>query len=102
MTDPHHFESQDEESVSESFKGLKVDDKGAITYHGSTSFFQLPSDRPSGSRDQQSTSDQAMQRRERLVANAWQQRALENMSDIPVSFSSSNFGQLPAEKWRVS
>ncbi|GJC87480.1 nitrogen assimilation transcription factor nit-4 [Colletotrichum liriopes] len=83
MTDPHHFESQDEESVSESFKGLKVDDKGAITYHGSTSFFQLPGDRPSGSRDHQSTSDHAMQRRERLVANAWQQRALENMSDIP-------------------
>lgn len=84
MTDSHHFESQDEESVSESFKGLKVDDKGAITYHGSTSFFQLPGDRPSGARDQQSTSNQAMQRRERLVANAWQQRALENMSDIPV------------------
>ncbi|GJC99984.1 fungal specific transcription factor [Colletotrichum higginsianum] len=86
MTDSHHFESQDEESVSESFKGLKVDDKGAITYHGSTSFFQLPGDRPSGARDQQSTSNQAMQRRERLVANAWQQRALENMSDIPEPF----------------
>ncbi|KZL80088.1 fungal specific transcription factor [Colletotrichum incanum] len=86
MTDPHHFESQDEESVSESFKGLKVDDKGAITYHGSTSFFQLPGDRPSGSRDHQSTSDHAIQRRERLVANAWQQRALENMSDIPEPF----------------
>ncbi|KAK2030405.1 fungal-specific transcription factor domain-containing protein [Colletotrichum zoysiae] len=86
MTDPHHFESQDEESVSESFKGLKVDDKGAITYHGATSFFHMPGDRPSGSRDQQSTSDHAMQRRERLVANAWQQRALENMSDIPEPF----------------
>ncbi|OBR05343.1 Fungal specific transcription factor [Colletotrichum higginsianum IMI 349063] len=93
MTDSHHFESQDEESVSESFKGLKVDDKGAITYHGSTSFFQLPGDRPSGARDQQSTSNQAMQRRERLVANAWQQRALENMSDIPPLF---NFIYRPA------
>ncbi|KDN62283.1 putative fungal specific transcription factor domain-containing protein [Colletotrichum sublineola] len=84
MTDSNHFESQDEESVNESFKGLKVDDKGAITYHGATSFFHLPGHRPSGSRDQHSTSEQAMQRRERLVANAWQQRALENMSDIPV------------------
>lgn len=102
MTDSHHFESQDEESVSESFKGLKVDDKGAITYHGSTSFFQLPSDRPSGSRDQQSTSDQAMQRRERLVANAWQQRALENMSDIPVWFFPLDPGQLAAERRFVS
>ena len=24
------------------FEGLKFDDKGAITYHGATSFFQLP------------------------------------------------------------
>ncbi|KAI8297563.1 Nitrogen assimilation transcription factor nit-4 [Colletotrichum sp. SAR11_59] len=86
MTDPHHVESQDEESVSESFKGLKVDDKGGITYHGATSFFQLPSDRPLGSRDHTSSSEQAIQRRERLVANAWQQRALENMSEIPEPF----------------
>ncbi|KAK2008873.1 fungal-specific transcription factor [Colletotrichum eremochloae] len=86
MTDSNHFESQDEESVNESFKGLKVDDKGAITYHGATSFFHLPGHRPSGSRDQHSTSEHAMQRRERLVANAWQQRALENMSDIPEPF----------------
>ncbi|TEA18495.1 Nitrogen assimilation transcription factor nit-4 [Colletotrichum sidae] len=86
MTDPHHAESQDEESVSESFKGLKVDDKGSITYHGATSFFQLPSDRTLGSKDTTAPSDQAIHRRERLVANAWQQRALENMSEIPEPF----------------
>lgn len=95
MTDPHHVESQDEESVSESFKGLKVDDKGGITYHGATSFFQLPSDRPLGSRDHTSSSEQAIQRRERLVANAWQQRALENMSEIPVSFLPYDWHALP-------
>ncbi|KAF6829546.1 C6 transcription factor [Colletotrichum musicola] len=86
MTDSHHAESQDDESVSESFKGLKVDDRGGITYHGATSFFQLPNDRPLGSRDPAASSEQAVQRRERLVANAWQQRALENMSEIPEPF----------------
>ncbi|KAF9871318.1 hypothetical protein CkaCkLH20_11239 [Colletotrichum karsti] len=86
MTDPHHVESQDEESVSESFKGLKVDDKGAITYHGATSFFQLPGDRQLGSRDHTSSSEQAMNRRQRLVAKAWEQRAMENMSEIPEPF----------------
>ena len=74
-----------EDFVCESFKGLKVDDNGSITYHGTTSFFQLPDDRRPGFRGLASSSNQATQRRERLVANAWQQRALENLSDIPVS-----------------
>lgn len=73
-----------EDFVCESFKGLKVDDNGGITYHGATSFFHLPDGRPPGFRGLASSSDEATQRRERLVANAWQQRALEDMSDIPV------------------
>ncbi|KAH6695155.1 fungal-specific transcription factor domain-containing protein, partial [Plectosphaerella plurivora] len=75
-----------EDFVCESFKGLKVDDNGAITYHGATSFFQLPDDRRPGFRGLASSSNHATQRRERLVANAWQQRALENLSDIPEPF----------------
>ena len=69
----------------ESFKGVKVDNQGGITYHGTTSFFQLPNERARGSREYPSSlSNQAVQRRERLVANAWHQRVLENYSDIPV------------------
>lgn len=69
----------------DSFKGVKIDNQGGITYHGITSFFQLPNERGRGLKDYPSSlSNQAVQRRERLVANAWQQRVLENYSDIPV------------------
>ncbi|OAA32330.1 hypothetical protein AAL_01662 [Moelleriella libera RCEF 2490] len=78
----------DENGVSGSFKSLKIDDKGSITYHGATSFFNLPSDRNgSGFSDLaflNPSSDADSQHRERLVSNAWHQRALENLSDIPV------------------
>ncbi|PNY24320.1 Nitrogen assimilation transcription factor nit-4 [Tolypocladium capitatum] len=76
----------DEQGISRSFRGLKVDGSGGITYHGTTSFFNLPSDRlPAGS-EYLAPTDTDVQRRERLVQNAWQQRALENLSDIPDPF----------------
>ena len=68
---------------------MKIDDKGAITYHGNTSFFQLPNDHgPAFQTLMESepmlSEDPEMARRERLVSNAWQQRALEDMSATPV------------------
>ncbi|KAJ6438016.1 C6 transcription factor [Purpureocillium lavendulum] len=73
-----------EHGITRGFRGLKIDDRGGITYHGTTSFFNLPSDRlPVGS-DYMANNDSNIQRRERLVNIAWQQRALENLSDIPV------------------
>ncbi|EQK99446.1 Zn(2)-C6 fungal-type DNA-binding domain protein [Ophiocordyceps sinensis CO18] len=79
--------SSDQQCISRSFRGLKIDDKGGITYHGTTSFFNLPSDRaPAVVADRLAPTDTDVQRRERLVNNAWQQRALENMSDIPEPF----------------
>lgn len=77
----------DQQCLVRSFGGLKVDDRGGITYHGTTSFFNLPSDRPPAAAapaDLLALADTDVQRRERLVNNAWQQRALENMSEIPV------------------
>jgi hypothetical protein len=74
----------------QNFEGLKLDDKGGITYHGATSFFQLPT--PSA-QDESPNSDpleiaagleDGGSRRERLVNNAWQQRALETLSETPV------------------
>lgn len=67
--------------------GLKIDDKGGITYHGPTSLFHLPSDRDNMQTDYLPAVDTDAHRRERLVSNAWHQRALENLSDIPVSLS---------------
>ncbi|KAH6608909.1 hypothetical protein Trco_002255 [Trichoderma cornu-damae] len=78
-----------DESISRSFRGLKIDDKGGITYHGTTSFFNLPSDRSSAAvtADLHATAaDIESQRRERLVSNAWQQRVLEEHSGIPEPF----------------
>lgn len=81
-------EPQVDNPDAEGFDGLKVDHKGGITYHGTTSFFQLPGGSQSSLGKQGAFSERgtaAMQRRERLVANAWRQRALEDLSEIPVS-----------------
>jgi hypothetical protein len=72
------------------FEGLTLDDKGGITYHGATSFFQLPKpraqdDKPkSGPLDIPTDLDDRGSRRERLVNNAWQQRMLETSFETPV------------------
>jgi hypothetical protein len=76
----------DDKAVSNrGFRGFKIDDNGAITYHGATSFFQLPGETAMAGEDQSTATDTNVRRRERLVHNAWQQRALENLSEIPVS-----------------
>ncbi|KAH9217762.1 fungal-specific transcription factor domain-containing protein [Leptodontidium sp. 2 PMI_412] len=75
------------------FDGLKRDEKGGITYHGATSFFQLPA--PVGQSDGlggggvRSVLEAAGgggERKERLVSNAWQQRAMETFSETPEPF----------------
>lgn len=78
---------QIDDSIARSFRGLKIDDKGGITYHGTTSFFNLPSDHSSAAVAvdlHASATEVETQRRERLVSNAWQQRVLEEHSGIPV------------------
>jgi len=77
-------------------EGLKVDDKGMITYHGSTSFFQAVSSHAEAETRQQEHDQNAggdvaqasrdIERRERLVNNAWQQRMMESYSGIPEPF----------------
>lgn len=81
--------ASDEQGMNRNFRSLKIDDKGSITYHGATSFFNLPSDRTGpGSAEMPflspPSSDTDSQRRERLIHNAWHQRAMENLSEIPV------------------
>ncbi|KAK8070207.1 C6 transcription factor [Apiospora phragmitis] len=79
--------------LSGSYDGLKVDDKGVITYHGATSFFQAMAGDPSKGPDNEEQDDagssrsaQDMDRRQRLVNNAWHQRALECFTNIPEPF----------------
>ena len=81
--------------LSGSYDGLKVDEKGVITYHGATSFFQAIAGDPAKGHEKDehdehdeagsSRSAQDMDRRQRLVNNAWHQRALECLTNIPVS-----------------
>lgn len=76
------------EGLTGTFRGLKVDERGVLTYHGATSFFHLPSEYAGQDSDMQNLThpdDPLHGRRERLVNNAWQQRALEDLSEIPVS-----------------
>ena len=76
--------------LSGTFEGLKFDDKGGVTYHGATSFFQLPT--PTTQEDHPRSipweilggPDEGNPRKQRLVNNAWQQRALETLSETPV------------------
>ncbi|KAK0109350.1 hypothetical protein ONS96_003168 [Cadophora gregata f. sp. sojae] len=78
------------------FDGLKRDEKGGITYHGATSFFQLPNP---VSRDPSEVPGRdggvypgfleaagGGDRKERLVNNAWQQRAKETFAETPEPF----------------
>lgn len=76
------------EGLTGTFRELKLDERGVLTYHGATSFFHLPSEYTGQEIDAPSSplsEDPVNGRRERLVNNAWQQRALEDLSEIPVS-----------------
>lgn len=70
------------------FKGLAVDARGSITHYGATSFFQLPSAPRPVSQDDNTTpvpvQIQTESGKEKLVQNAWEQRALEVLSETPV------------------
>lgn len=85
------------ESLAGTFRGLKLDERGVLTYHGATSFFHLPTESAGHETDAPSSphsEDPVNGRRERLVNNAWQQRALESLSEIPVSKSWAPFRSL--------
>lgn len=85
----------DEHSMHRRFRGLKVDDRGSITYHGATSFFHLPAadhnlQNTGGNKFLPLTDAGSHRREQRRVNNiAWQQRPLENLSEIPVRNSFS-------------
>lgn len=88
---PHDASSQirllveDNPAMTRRLRGLKMEDRGSFSYPGATGFFHLPAERNNSSGDNFLPLTEAnAERRERLVNNALQQRALENMSDIPV------------------
>ncbi|KAM3464773.1 hypothetical protein NHJ13051_002341 [Beauveria bassiana] len=74
----------DEQSFSRSFSSLTVDDKGRITFGNGASANDRPASLHSNGFYTSAELDQSI--RERLVANAMQQRALETFSATPEPF----------------
>ena len=70
--------------LAKEFEGLRVENDGRVSFHGPTSLFQLPS---GVTEEQPSTSSRPKDfgaSRERLINNAWRERAFEQLSAIPV------------------
>jgi hypothetical protein len=81
---------QDDETapqeLASDFDGLTIEYDGRVSFHGPTSLFHLlPNDTVN---DAASSRHQALEveaRKERLVNNAWRERAIEQLSGMPVS-----------------
>ncbi|KAK2732011.1 hypothetical protein FQN55_004272 [Onygenales sp. PD_40] len=88
-TSPQNLSGSDAEvslELARDIEGLKVGDDGRISFHGPTSLFQLPS----GLAREQSSPLPAVSelegRKERLINNAWRERAFEQLATIPEPF----------------
>ncbi|PMB70989.1 Nitrogen assimilation transcription factor nirA [Beauveria bassiana] len=81
----------DEQSFSRSFSSLTVDDKGRITFGNGASANDRPASLHSNGFYTSAELDQSI--RERLVANAMQQRALETFSATPATGDMQTMGQ---------
>ncbi|PLB33621.1 putative C6 transcription factor [Aspergillus candidus] len=74
---------QSSEELARDLDGLQVEHDGRISFHGPTSLFQLPG----GALKETSPASQLTTplegRKERLVNNAWRERAYEQMATMP-------------------
>ncbi|KAL1963916.1 hypothetical protein VTN77DRAFT_7722 [Rasamsonia byssochlamydoides] len=72
--------------LSADFEGLKVEDDGRISFHGPTSLFHLPSGMVNEIASSPHTALELEARKERLINNAWRERAFEQLAAIPEPF----------------
>ncbi|RDW90211.1 putative C6 transcription factor [Aspergillus mulundensis] len=79
-------EADDDQDLSRDFEGLKVEHDGRVSFHGPTSLFQLPSGALNPAISNSQLAEQAVNRKERLVNNAWRERAIEQMATMPEPF----------------
>ncbi|KAF2709269.1 hypothetical protein K504DRAFT_525798 [Pleomassaria siparia CBS 279.74] len=76
------------DSSSRSVENLRVEEDGRVSFHGSTSLFQLPgSIRVSATEHAQADQEMAA-KKETLVNSAWRERAYEKLADTPEPFRS--------------
>ncbi|KAL4949010.1 fungal-specific transcription factor domain-containing protein [Aspergillus filifer] len=78
--------ADDDQDISRDFEGLKVEHDGRVSFHGPTSLFQLPSGALNAATSGFQASVQTGERKERLVNNAWRERAIEQMAAMPEPF----------------
>lgn len=76
-----HDETSD---LAREFDGLNVENDGRISFHGPTSLFQLPSGAVSETASTLHFAQEMEARKERLINNAWRERAFEQMATLPV------------------
>jgi hypothetical protein len=74
------------EDLAREFDGLNVENDGRVSFHGPTSLFQLPSGAMSDTALKSHYAQEVEGRKERLINNAWRERAFEQMASMPVSF----------------
>ncbi|KAL4994548.1 fungal-specific transcription factor domain-containing protein [Aspergillus recurvatus] len=79
-------ETSGDQGSSRDFEGLKVEHDGRVSFHGPTSLFQLPSGALNPATSNPQLAAQAGGRKERLVNNAWRERAIEQMATMPEPF----------------
>ncbi|ODH17070.1 hypothetical protein ACO22_06294 [Paracoccidioides brasiliensis] len=72
--------------LTRDIEGLKVGDDGRISLYGPTSLFQLPSGLAHESLGPLPESQELDGRKERLINNAWRERAFEQLATIPDPF----------------
>ena len=77
-------EVDDAQDLAREFDGLNVENDGRISFHGPTSLFQLPSGVASETASTSHYAQEIEARKERLINNAWRERAFEQMAVMPV------------------
>lgn len=74
----------DPSGLAGDIEGLKIEEDGRISFHGPTSLFQLPSGLAPENPNPMLAEQCADGRKERLINNAWRERAFEQLTTIPV------------------
>lgn len=77
-------EDDNASDLARDFEGLNVEHDGRVSFHGPTSLFQLPSGALNEATSPSHASLQLDGRKERLINNAWRERAFEQMATMPV------------------
>jgi hypothetical protein len=84
-----------DQDLARDFEGLNVEHDGRISFHGPTSLFQLPSGALNSAASSSQLAMQAGERKERLIKNAWRERAIEQMATMPVRVNDA----IPPPSW---